>query len=373
MKIFRTFSFLILAAAVHLGPALAQQEAPPPTVTVAAVASEVLSQSATFTGRVEAVQHVDVLARVAGFVENIGFNEGQTVSAGDVLFEIEPDAYDAAVQQIQGQIASAEAERTLARIELDRQTDLLDREVVAEVAVQQAQAEAGKIDGQILQLEGALKSAELDLSYTEVTAPFDGRVGLTDVDVGAFVGPESGPLVSLSSIDPIYVTFPVPEAVLLDVRNRPQTAAAEPGSRTAQITLANGDLYDQTGTVEVVDTVVQAGTDTILVRASFANPEGVLRDGQLVTIELVEDGAEPSLTFPIQALQRDQAGYFVFTVADDGTAQKTPIDVAQTTGTVVAVAGGLSEGDAVIVDGIQKVRPGSPVQVTDGATGAEGQ
>ncbi|MEM6636516.1 MAG: efflux RND transporter periplasmic adaptor subunit [Pseudomonadota bacterium] len=367
----RTLVLPVLVAVLSPVAGSAQQNTPPPTVTVAPVTSQTLTQSATFTGRVEAIQHVDVLARVAGFIDSIGFDEGQSVKAGDILFEIEPDAYDAAVQQIEGQIASAEAERTLARIELDRQTDLLDRDVVAEVAVQQAQAESGKIDGQILQLQGALKNAELDLSYTKIAAPFDGRVGLTDIDVGAFVGAETGPLVSLSSIDPIYVTFPVPEAVLLDVRKRRQAEGREGMSPEAQITLANGDLYAETGTVEVVDTVVQTGTDTILLRASFANGDGLLRDGQLVTIELIADGRAASLTFPIQAMQREQAGYFVFTVAADGTAQKTPIEIARTTGTLVAVASGLSEGDMVIVDGIQKVRAGQPVQVTE--AGAVGQ
>lgn len=380
MSRLRVTPLLAVCAALFIIPGHAQQDAPPPPAVVTApVQSERLSRSEIFTGRVEAVQHVDIQARVGGFIESIGFSEGQDVSSGDVLFEIEPDAYEAAVQQIEGEIASAEAERTLAEIELNRQQELLRRDVAAEVAVQQAEAEAGKIDGQIQQLQGALKNAQLDLSYTKVAAPFDGRVGLTAIDLGAFVSPESGTLVSISSIDPIYVTFPVPEAVLLDVRKRHMSASGEVVAPTAQITLANGDVYDQSGTVEIVDTVVQQGTDTILIRASFPNADGMLRDGQLVTIELVEDDAETALTFPVQGLQRDQAGYFVFTVGADGTATKTPIEVERVAGASVVVASGLNEGDQVIVEGIQKVTPGAPVQVAalpdtaPAASGAQGQ
>ncbi|MEM7074442.1 MAG: efflux RND transporter periplasmic adaptor subunit [Pseudomonadota bacterium] len=354
----------VLVLGVAVSTARAQQDAPPPAVTTAPVTAKHLSFGDVFTGRIEAEQHVDIRARVAGFIQSIGFTEGQNVAQGDVLFEIEPDAYQAAIQQIEGQIDSAEAEAKLAAIELDRQRKLLSTNVAAEVTVQQAEAQAGKIAGQILQLEGALKDAKLDLSYTKITAPFDGRVGLTEIDIGAFVGASSAPLVSLSSIDPIYVTFPVPEAVLLDVRKRhlDDTGATLPPNAT--ITLANGDPYEEPGKVEVVDTIVQPGTDTILIRASFPNPDGVLRDGQLVTIEIVEDNPETSLTFPVQALQREQAGYFVYTVDPDDTAQKTEIKVDRVDGTDVVVASGLKEGDQIIVDGIQKVRPGERVQVT---------
>lgn len=371
---FRKSLLLLMGTLAVPCVAVAQQNAtPPPAVVTAPVVSERLNLSEVFTGRVEAVQHVDIEARVAGFIETISFNEGQRVSKDDVLFKIEPDAYEAAIQQIQGQIKSAEAERTLAQIELSRQQELLSREVAAEAVVEQAQAEVGKVEGQIVQLQGALKNAELELSYTDVTAPFDGRVGLTDVDLGAFVAPDGTTLVALSSIDPIYVTFPVPEAVLLEVRKRHTSDSGEVGTPQAQITLANGDLYDQDGSVEVVDTVVQQGTDTILIRAVFANPDGLLRDGQLVTIELIEQDSEMSLTFPAQGLQRDQGGYFVYTVAADGTAAKTPIQVDRLSGTSVVVASGLSEADEVIVEGIQKITPGSAVQVETADDGAASQ
>lgn len=367
----RNFIFSFLFGAISITSTHAQ-DTPPPAVVVAPVQSEELSLSAVFTGRVDAVQHVEIRARVDGFVQNVGFAEGQTVTSGDVLFEIEPDAYEAAVQQIEGQIDSAQAQKTLAEIDLQRQQELLDREVAAEVTVQRAEATAGDIDGQIVQLEGALKEAKLNLSYTDVVAPFDGRVGLTEFDLGAYIGPETGTLVTLASIDPTYVTFPVPEATFLDVRKRHQEAGTAT-TPDAQITLANGDVYDHTGKVEIIDTVVQPGTDTILIRASFPNPDGLLRDGQLVAIKLVENDAETALTFPVEALQRDQAGYFVYTVGDDDTVAKTPIEVDRIEGARVAISSGLTEGQNVITEGIQKVQPGAKVQVQQASTAAPAQ
>lgn len=334
-------------------------KAPPPAVIVEPVAEQVLNYDDSFVGRVDAVDHIDLRARVEGYIEAVNFDEGQRVKAGDVLFNIEPDAYQAAVDQINGQIASAQAQKKLADIEVDRQTELFKRQTASESKVQEAQANQGDIVGQIQQLQAALAQAELNLSYTEVSAPFDGRVGLTDISMGAFVGPSTGALASLSSIDPIYVTFPVPEATLIEVRKR--HAETGPSGVSATLKLANGDSYDQTGTIRVVDTVVQQGTDTVQIRAEFANPDGHLIDGQLVTVELVEGDETPSLTVPVRALQRDSDGAFVLTVDDSNTVAKTPVTVARTQGSIAVISQGLSKGQLVITDGQQKARPGITV------------
>ncbi|MEO0760975.1 MAG: efflux RND transporter periplasmic adaptor subunit, partial [Pseudomonadota bacterium] len=218
----------------------------------------------------------------------------------------------------------------------------------------------GKVIGQITELQGRLRAAELNLSYTDVAAPFAGRVGLTDIDVGAFVGPDSGTLVNLSSIDPIYVTFPVPEAVLIDGQAERAASDDEAPLRIA-ITLANGTTYGETGTVAVVDTQVQAGTDTVLVRASFPNPEGRLIDGQLVTVRVARDAAEPSIVVPATALQRDQGGYFVYVIDAENTAERRGITPGAVSGASIVVAEGLAAGEQVIVEGLQRVRPGAKV------------
>lgn len=364
---------LISLAVAGFGPAArAQQDAPKPAVTVVPVALEAIDDSAVFTGRVEAVDHIEVRARVSGFVQSVGFDEGAKVAAGDTLFEIEPDAYEAAVTQIQGQVQSADAENTIADIEVNRQRTLFESDTVAEAVVQRAEAEQGRIEGQILQLQGSLRAAELDLSYTKITAPFTGRVGLSDIDVGAFVGPESGSLVILSSIDPIYVTFPVAEAVLLDFRAK---RAANPDSApvTATIVLANKKTYPEVGRIEVVDVAVQAGTDTVLVRASFPNPDGALLDGQLVDLTITDEAAEKSLTVPVQSLQRDQAGHFVMVVGDDDKVEKRPIVLARVAGLRAVISDGVKEGENVIFEGMQRARVGAIVDAEPAAVQPKGQ
>lgn len=369
----RLFSVCLIAAAIGaLAPVVhAQQDAPKPAVTVVPVALEAVDDNAFFTGRVEAINHIEIRARVSGFIQSVGFDEGATVSAGDTLFEIEPDAYEAAVTKIQGQIQSADAENKIADIEVNRQRTLFEKDTVAEAVVQRAEAEQGQIEGQIVELKGSLRGAELDLSYTKVIAPFDGRVGLTDIDVGAFVGPDTGSLVVLSSIDPIYVTFPVAEATLLDFRAK-RDANPNAAPVTASITLANGATYPETGTIKVVDVAVQAGTDTVLVRASFPNPKGDLLDGQLVELTITDEADKKSLTLPIQSIQRDQAGHFVMVVGDDGKVAKRPIVLDRVAGLKAVISDGVKEGENVIFEGMQRVRDGSVVDAEPAAASPKG-
>lgn len=357
----RLFLATWIALAWLVGGAFAQESAPEPVVTVAGVQSQAIADSLTFTGRIEAVSRVVLMARVPGFIQSIGFAEGQNVARGDTLFAIEPDAYQAAVTQIKGQIKSAEAEDTLANIELTRQQTLLEKQDVAENVVQQAQAQQGKIQGQLLELQGSLQIAQLDLSYTTVTAPFDGRVGLTDVAIGTFVSPDSGGLVTLSSIDPIHVTFPVAESVMLDYRARQSKTKGATTPLVVQLTLANGSVYPEQGKIEVVDTQVQSGTDSVIVRARFANVDGVLLDGQLVQVALIGQTQDKSLTVPVQALQKDQGGYFVLVVDTGDKVEKRPITLGRIAGTTAIITDGLKEGEQVITEGAQRAQPGKTV------------
>ncbi len=360
--VFRTrFPFVALTLILAPIVCFAQATEPPlPGVIVSPVTSDTLAYEQAFTGRVTAVQHIDLRARISGFVTAVDFEEGVEVDEGAVLFEVEPEAYEAAVTQVQGQIMSAEAEKKLADIELARQTELVAKDVAAETTAQQAEANVGNVLGKLQQLQGELQQAQLNLSYTKVIAPFAGRIGFTDIDVGAFVSPEIGVLASLSSIDPIYVTLPISESLLFEVHKRLE-GQEEKDEVSAYLTLSNGARYEHAGVVAVVDTTVQTGTDTILLRVRFDNPEGLLRDGQLVTVALTEDSNDAVLTIPIKALQRDQAGYFVMTVDSDGVVSKAPIEVARISGMKVAIASGLEEGQAVITDGVQKVREGMKV------------
>ena len=335
--------------------------APNPAVIVEKATLEAINYSDTYLGRVEAVSNVDLVARVAGFVEKVNFKDGTKVSTGDVLIDIEPDTYQAAITQIQGQIQAAQAAKTLADIELARQQKLLAKDDVAESVVQRAQAQQGQADGLITQLQGELQEAQIQLSYTKIIAPFDGRIGLTNIAKGAFVSPSGGALLALSSIDPIYVSFPVSNAQLLDFRKQQENLESK--QVTLQLTLGNGDLYPDAGTVDVVDTQVQTGTDTILIRGVFPNPDGALLNDQLVRVRVTDQPGEKSLTIPSEALQSDQGGYFVLTVGSDGKVAKAPIKTREVTGARAVVTDGLKAGDQVITQGAQKVRVGMDVTV----------
>jgi len=319
-----------------------------------------LRPSATFNGRLRAIQKVDIRPRVSGFLEEIGFQEGAEAKAGDVLYRIEDGAYQAAVEEIQGAIASAEANLRLAEIEVDRQRQLVERNAVAQSELDVAQADLGKAEGEVKRLEGQLARADLELSYTRITAPFDGTTGLTAADVGAFVEPATGALTTLTRLDPMTVEFPVATRELL--RHRRASDRGEAGEEAVvEIELPDGSIYPLRGTIDFVDAEVAAGTDTVTVRAVFDNPDGDLLDGALVRVRLEEDRPEPVLAVPQRAVQRDQVGPFVMVVDDEGVVDLRRIEVARTAGGFSVVRDGLTEGELVVTEGINKVRPGIEV------------
>lgn len=349
---------LIACLALAMAPAAAQEQ-PAPAVTVVAVASSDITPSVSFTGRIVAIDKVDLIARVDGFLEARPFTEGDMVEKGDLLFAIEKGPYEARLGEVDASIAAAQASLKLAQIEVDRQTTLVARQAAAQAVLDQVTAQADQARAALQSAEATRADAELNLSYTDIVAPFTGRIGLASVSVGAYVGQNSGSLATIVSQDPMYVTFPVTQRQLLNFREG--AAGGDTSTIAVKVRLADGRLYDQVGTIDFVDVVVDTGTDSITVRAVIPNPDSLLIDQQLVTAVVQTAAPQTALLVPQQAVLSDQGGRFVLVVDADNKVEQRPIQVGQTQGASYVVANGLEEGDLVITDGIQRVRPGMVV------------
>lgn len=359
MKHFYSLSAVVLSCLIT-NTAVAQDA---PAVTVTSAKMEDLRRTTDFTGRVVSLSRVDIIARVTGFLEEIAFTEGDLVKEGDLLYRIERNSYAAAVDQVNGSIGSAEAALRLAQIEVDRNTTLVARNAVAQSELDRVTALYDQTASQIAGLKASRDQAELQLSYTTIRAPFGGIVSLSAPDVGALVGPQSGSLATLTMLDPISVEFPVATSVYLDYRKgfEGRSGGAQP---TVSLILPNGDIYAEKGTVDFVSSTVNPGTDTVLLRAEFANPDGKLFDQALVRVELEEAEEDLVLAIPVQALQRDQQGYFVMTVSDASEVGRNRVTVERTAQGMAVISDGLQEGDQVITDGVAKVRTGMKVDAS---------
>ena len=312
-----------------------------------------------FVGRVDAVNRVEVRARVTGYLEDVLFKEGDLISAGGPLYRIERDQYEAAVEQAQGVLEGAKGAKALTEIQLQRAQDLLDKQSGTAVARDQARAADQQASGTVMQAEAALRNAKLNLGYTEIASQITGKISRTNITKGNVVGPDSGALTTIVSQDPMYVTFPVSQRDLLRARQSPIDLA------DVKITLrfADGSTYDQIGHVNFVDVTVDRATDTVLSRATMPNPKGQLIDGLFVQVAAEIGAPEQMIAIPQAALLADQQGVYVF-VVEDGKAVARRVRPAVESGTNVVIAQGLSGGELVVVQGQQGLQPGMPVRAT---------
>lgn len=350
--------FLVLSCVVAV-PAHAQQAAP--SVGTVYAQRKPISQTADFVGRVVAVDKVEIRARVIGYLEAVLFNEGASVKKGDPLYRIEQDQYQAAIEQAQGALDQSNAAKGLAEIQLKRSETLLAQKSIAAETVDQDRAADLRAQGQILSNRASLDVAKINLGYTNIVAPIAGRIGKTNITAGNVVGPDSGPLTMIVSQDPMYVTFPVSQRDILQLQQSARQLSIK--DIKVRIRFANGTIYNQEGSINFVDVAVDRATDTVLVRATMPNPAGLLIDGQLVTVTLEAGTPQEEVVVPQAALIADQEGIYVF-VVEDGKAVIRRIKTGGQDGPNAIVSSGLKGGEQIIVQGLQSVRPGQPVQAS---------
>jgi membrane fusion protein (multidrug efflux system) len=352
-------ALLCLVAAV---PQVSAQQ--PTAIPVGTVAAELrpIIKATEFVGRVQAIGRVEVRARVTGFLEEVLFKEGDVVKEGDILYRIERDSFQAAVQQAQGALLEAQGKAVNAGAQLARTQELVKTDTASRALLDERAANQTIAQGEMVTADANLKTANVNLGYTEIIAPITGEIGRTNVTKGNVVGPDSGPLTILVSRDPMYVVFPVSQRMFLSIQG--QQARKTTGQALAvRIRFSNGTTYDQVGQINFVDVQVDRATDTVLVRATLANPSGTLIDGQLVRVSVEADKPEEKVLVPQAALIVDQQGPYVFLVVD-GKAAVRRVKLGGESGPYAIVEEGLKNGEQVVVQGMESLRAGAPVIAT---------
>lgn len=360
-------AFQILLFAV---PAAAQQpagEAPAPAVVVETVERRAVAEPEEFIARVEAIEAVDVRARVEGFLRTVSFAAGEAVEEGQLLFEIETEGYQAALASARAQLARAEATREEARRTLARTSELAQRGTASRASLDEARAAFEVAEADIAAARAVVSTAELDLSYTYIIAPIAGRIGRALYTRGNLVGPDSGTLARIVQLDPIRVVFSIAEGLLVTLRQQAaEDGGIGPQALDLKLRLPNGTEYDQPGRIEYVASEVNPQTGTVAVRLVFPNPGRLLMPEQYVTL-LARRGEVPVLPIvPQTAVLQDRQGRFVYLLGENDTVRQQRIETGARVENGWAVTQGLQGGELVVVQGIQRLTEGMRVQATQG-------
>jgi len=346
-------------------PAAAAAPAAVP-VTVATVEPHDITTWQEFSGRLEAIDRVEVRPRVAGAIQSVHFREGALVKQGDLLVSIDPAPYQAAVAQAEAQVSAASARLDLARVELDRGHRLSDNRTISQSDLDQRSGAYSEANANLKAAQAALQTAQLNLDYTEVRAPIAGRVGKLEVTVGNLVaaGSASPALTTLVSVDPIYAGFNAGEEVVTKALSE---IAADGGATPpveqipVQIGTAADDGTPITGRLQLIDNQVDAASGTVGVRAVFDNPGGRLIPGQFVRVRMGEPKSANRLVISERAIGTDQDKKFVLVVGADNKATYRQIVLGGAADGMRIVTSGLAAGDRIIVNGLQRIRPGALV------------
>ncbi len=361
-------------AAVQGGPP------PAPPVTVAKPLVETLREWSDFTGQFEAQDSVEIRARVSGYLESVNFSDGQLVEKGDLLFVIEPRPFEIALDSAKAQLAQAEAELELAKVQLERTAELRKKDFASVQSFDERAAEVKNATAARDKARADVDRAQLNLDYTRVLAPVSGRVGRHEVSIGNLVVGGTGEttlLTTIVSLDPIWLRFNVSEGDAMTYKRLIQKGELE-SARTGSISV-QGQLIDETdwplkGNIDFVDNQFNRTTGTIRVRATFPNPELFISPGQFGRVRVPMSQEKPTMLVPDASVVTDQSTKLLFTVTEDGTVVPKPVELgAVTDGGLRIVRTGITPDDKVIINGLLRARPGQKVTPQPGEVKPQGQ
>lgn len=339
------------------------RQPPPPEVLVEQVKPRDLVITSTLPGRIQALRTAEVRARVEGIIQQRRFTEGGEVKAGDVLFQIDPAVLQADLDAAKASLARARADRHQANLKQQRFENLLERKAVSQQQYDEAFAVAQQAEADVAAAVAAVAHARIALDYASVRAPISGRIGRALVTEGALVGKnEATHLATIQQLDPIYVNFTQSAGELLRLRQtrQQQDAAAEPARLT--LLMEDGTPYPETGKLLFSEMVVDPGTGEVLLRAELPNPDRLLLPGMFVRVSLEQAQLQQALTVPQRALLRDAEGDKVLSVQQDGKVVPLPVTLGRAQGDRWVIREGLQGGEQIIVEGLQKARPGATVR-----------
>jgi multidrug efflux system membrane fusion protein len=376
----RVFAWIAIVAALgaaaayawqkfeHSAPSANREEGsgrpaqPPQTVRVAPVILGDMPLTIDALGTVTPFETVTIRTQIAGTLQNVGFTEGQIVKAGDFIAQIDPRPYEAALAQAQGQLAKDQALLGQAQGDLARFQQLAKQDSIAQQQVADQVALVAQDKAAIAADQAMVKTAELNVAYTHIVSPVTGRVGLRLVDPGNYLQPsDANGIVVITQIDPISVVFTTPEDNLPRIGARLNSGAKLP------VTVLDRDNVHAlaAGTLTTYDSQIDVTTGTIRMRATFANPDGVLFPNQFVNVRLLVDTMTGVTLAPNAAIQLGASGNFVYLLNQDGTVSKRDVVIGPTDGKHTVITSGLNSGDKVVIDGVDRLRDGAKVKVVD--------
>lgn len=340
--------------------------APPiPEVSVQQVIQKPTALSMDIVGEIKAFREVDLRARVSGNLIKLNFRPGQKINEGDLLFVIDPGTYETALANAQASMAESAAALARVRQDVERYKPLLPDNAIPRQTYDQAVAQEQQSAAVVAGRKSAVERAKLDLGYAQVRSPVSGKIGLQKVEVGTFVSAGQTSLATVSTLDPVVVYFSVAETDYLAFVKRTE-AARQAGKkaveRPVELVLADGSVYDQTGQIDFSDRAVNSATGTLTLRAVFPNPKDLLRPGMNSRVRIYYDEIDDALLVHQKSVTETLGKYFVTVIGEGDKAEMRPVKLGPRVGDLWLVEDGLKGGERIVVEGVQKARPGQPVK-----------